>query len=105
MNIFKERLKDLRTSLSLTQEEFAKRLGISKSAVGMYERGEREPSIKLLAKIADTFNVDVNYLIGSNSQFEDLFKKAGMKELVEQGGKMSQEQLKKWVELMKTYEK
>ena len=30
MNIFKDRLKDLRTSLSLTQEEFAKRLGISK---------------------------------------------------------------------------
>lgn len=49
----------------MTQEELAKSLGISKSAVSMYERGEREPqSLDDLEAIADFFNVDIDYLMG-----------------------------------------
>lgn len=57
-------LRDLRKSKGLTQRELAAMLGISFSAVSMYERGEREPDFEMIEAIADTFNVDMNYLLG-----------------------------------------
>lgn len=57
-------LRDLRKSKGLTQRELAAILGISFSAVSMYERGEREPDFEMIEAIADTFNVDMNYLLG-----------------------------------------
>ena len=54
---FSDRLRLLRMSKSLSQADFAKQIGISKSSVNMYERGEREPSFKLLETIADFFNI------------------------------------------------
>ena len=64
---FNDRLKELRSKRGLTQPELAKALGISKSSVSMYERGEREPSYDMLETIADYFNVDVNYLLGKET--------------------------------------
>ena len=63
---FNERLKYLRESLSMSQAEIAKKIGLSKSSVNMYERGEREPSIETLELIADFFNVDMDYLLGKS---------------------------------------
>ncbi len=37
---------------------------LSESAIGMYERDEREPSFKLTNEIADRFNVSTDYLLG-----------------------------------------
>ena len=45
MTKFNERLKILRKEANLSQEELAKKIGVSKSSVNMYERGEREPGI------------------------------------------------------------
>lgn len=59
-NIFKQ----LRIASGLTQSEFSKRIGISRSTIGMYETGAREPDFETLEKIADFFNVDIDYLIG-----------------------------------------
>lgn len=61
---FGERLRMLRTRKGLSQLDFAKQIKISKSAVNMYERGEREPSFEVLETIADYFNVDLDYLLG-----------------------------------------
>lgn len=61
---FGERLRLLRTRKGLSQLDFAKQIKISKSAVNMYERGEREPSFEVLETIADYFNVDLDYLLG-----------------------------------------
>ena len=54
-----ERLRSLRKEKHWTQEELAKRLGLSPSAVGMYERGEREPNLETLEKMADVFGVSL----------------------------------------------
>lgn len=51
----------------MNQEELAKRLGLSKSAISMYEKGAREPSLEVLEAIADTFNVDMNTLTDSKT--------------------------------------
>lgn len=69
---FNERLKELRLSKELTQEEFAKRIGISRSAVGMYEKGKREPDFETLELFADFFNVDMNYLLGKSDVNTDI---------------------------------
>lgn len=59
-NIFKQ----LRISSGYTQIEMAQKLGISRSTIGMYETGAREPDFETLEAIADFFNVDIDYLIG-----------------------------------------
>lgn len=54
----------LREESGLTQDEIAKKLGVSKSTVGMWEIGKRLPSPELYEQIADFFNVDMDYLYG-----------------------------------------
>lgn len=61
-----QRIKDLRMSRGLTQEQLADILKISKSRIGMYEIGKREPNFEMLEAIADYFNVDMNYLLGKS---------------------------------------
>ena len=61
---FGDILRQLRTENELTQGELAKRLGLSTSAIGMYERGEREPDFEKLEKIASYFGVNMNFLLG-----------------------------------------
>ena len=62
---FAERLKELRTNRGLSQVELGKKLGLSNSTISMYERGEREPDYDTLELIGDYFNVDINYLLGT----------------------------------------
>ena len=59
-----ERLKELRKEKKLTQTQVGNYLGITVSAYGNYELGQREPSIDMLLKLADYFGVTVDYLLG-----------------------------------------
>lgn len=68
MSKFGTRLKELRTASNITQEELAKRIGVSRSAISMYEKGVREPEFDILEKLADFFNVDTDYLIGKSDK-------------------------------------
>ena len=61
---FYVRLRLLRNSRNLSQQSLANAIGVSKSSINMYERGEREPSFKTLIAIANYFNVDTDYLLG-----------------------------------------
>ena len=63
---FHERLKALRTGKDLSQAEFGRIIKVSKSSINMYERGEREPGLETLERIADYFNVDMDYLLGKS---------------------------------------
>lgn len=64
MGKFQSILKSLRTAKGLTQDELSKQLRISRSTIGMYENGAREPDFETLELIADYFNVDTDYLLG-----------------------------------------
>jgi len=62
--MFPERLRKLRKEHKMTQTELGEKLGLSTSAIGMYEQGRRDPDSMTLKKIADLFNVTVDYLLG-----------------------------------------
>ena len=68
MSGFSEKLAALRRQRGLTQAELAAQLGLSKSAVSMYERGRREPELELLQAMADLFGVSVGTLLGREDQ-------------------------------------
>lgn len=59
-----ERISELRTKMKLTQEELAKRIGITRAALSHYEKNRREPDYETLQKLADFFDVNVDYLLG-----------------------------------------
>jgi len=59
-----KRITALRKEAGLTQEQLAKRLNITRSALSQYELGSRNPDYDLLLKIADFFEVTVDYLLG-----------------------------------------
>lgn len=64
---FGERLRFLRNEQQYSLRELAIKLGISHSALGKYERGERQPDFKTLEIIADYFNVSIDWLLGRTS--------------------------------------
>ena len=60
------RIKLLREEKKIRQDELAKVLSISPSAVGMYERDEREPNDEITLKLANYFGVSTDYLLGKS---------------------------------------
>lgn len=57
-------LKMLRESAGLSQEALAKKISISQSALGNYERGTRAPDKEIVVKLANSFDVSCDFLLG-----------------------------------------
>lgn len=62
-------LKTIRLQKKLNQQKVAMDLNISREALSHYENGKREPSLDMLKKMSDYFNVSIDYLI-SGSEFQ-----------------------------------
>lgn len=58
------RLKELRKKKGISQQRLATDLNTTQNTISRYETGEREPGIDDLTKIADYFNVSIDYLLG-----------------------------------------
>lgn len=71
MNGFGKEIYNLRTSMRMSQPEFAKLLSgiigtdVTRSAVSMWERGQRLPKVDVIVKIAEHFNMDVGRLVNA----------------------------------------
>lgn len=63
MNIFGRKLKELRKDLGLTQFEMGEKMGVSYQQIQKYEYGTNSPNIKKIQKIADMFEVPLNYFV------------------------------------------
>ncbi len=57
-------LRTLRHSRALTQKEIADYLGLTPKMISFYENDERTPPADILIKLADYFNVSIDYLLG-----------------------------------------
>ena len=65
--MFAQKLRCLRRERGYTQAQLGKELGISTSAVGMYEQGRREPDNKILMKICSVLSVKADDLLGEGA--------------------------------------
>ena len=65
-------IANLREQRNWSQTDLAENSGVSRVMIGKYERGEAVPSIEAAKKIADAFDVSLDYLvgIGINSKFD-----------------------------------
>lgn len=63
-----ERLKELRLSRDFKQSDLAAMLDVSTSAIGSYERCERQPTFELLHKYARLFNVSIDYILCNSDE-------------------------------------
>ncbi len=59
---FSERLSALRRRYSISQTELAQAVGVSRKSIQYYESGERYPRAGVLRKLAEYFNVTLEYL-------------------------------------------
>lgn len=64
-----ERLRALREKRGLSQAEASRRLGIVRTTYSNYEAGNRQPDNETLKKIAEFFEVSVDYLLGLDKPF------------------------------------
>ena len=64
---FSDTLKKLREKNKLTQEQLAEKLMISKATVSHYEQGINKPNLDTIIKLAEIFDVSVDYLLGRTS--------------------------------------
>lgn len=62
--IFPDRIKQARQEAGYTQEQVANAIGIARSNIGKYETGKLEPDLEKLAKLAQFYNVSINWMLG-----------------------------------------
>ncbi len=66
------RLKELRDEKKLSQEEVAKAIGTSQTNIGRWEKGLNEPSSGFVIKLANYFEVSIDYLLGREDDFGNI---------------------------------
>jgi len=68
MNKIGQRIKQLRKENKITQEELGKMFGMVKSTISLYENGKSNPDDEIKQKIADQFNVSIDWLLGRTDE-------------------------------------
>lgn len=66
--MFGDKLKELRNRENITQYQFAGIFKISTGTIAMWETNKRQPDFDMLQKIADYFDVSVDYLLGRTDE-------------------------------------
>jgi|LSQX01.1.fsa_nt_gb transcriptional regulator with XRE-family HTH domain len=108
-----KRLEELRTERKLSKKQMADFLKIDQSTYGKYELGKREPDYDMIKKLADFFNVSVDYLLCRtdaqetlefddevNELLEELHKRPEMKMLFSISRKATKEDIEKAVKII-----
>lgn len=96
---FADKLKIVRKSNDLTQEEFAKALGVSRGNIANMEAGTSKPTQLLINCISMLYNIDKNWLTDdSNNSLSGLKTKKTNTELIEKKYSELTPEYKKFVE-------
>lgn len=78
-----DKIKKIRDLNGYTQDDLAKKLGISKSTIGMYEQNRRSPDLDILLRISETFNVSVDYMLKDGRNQDSSADKKMLHKLIE----------------------
>lgn len=88
------RIRDLREDRDLRQSDLAKMVGIDQRTISNYETGKSNPDSDALIRLADFFNVSIDYLVGRVQQ--DFYYSQDKKKVIE-NIQHSLEELKKMI--------
>lgn len=75
------KLKNLRLEKDVTLEELAQSIGSSRSLLSKYERGASEPGLRQLKKLADFYDVSLDYLFGFTNDKRPIISAERLNEL------------------------
>ena len=70
MQYFGVRLRDLRLEKHMTQQQLADKTGMAKGTISAYEQGKKYPSVEVLIKLCNTFQVSADYLLGLSDDLQ-----------------------------------
>jgi transcriptional regulator with XRE-family HTH domain len=80
MPLIQSRLKQLRQTLKLTQQDVADRIGVAQQQYADWERGRFSPSVDVVAKIANVLECSVDYVLGLSEAPNQVFAGANLTE-------------------------
>ncbi len=63
-----QRICEMRMALGWSQVDLARRLGVAKQTVSNWENDNIQPSVEMLIRVAKTFNVSTDYLLGLSKE-------------------------------------
>jgi transcriptional regulator with XRE-family HTH domain len=101
-----KRLRELRKENKYTQEEMAKKLGVTTSAYGFYEQGRIVPDTLKILELANMFNVTTDYLLGLSEDkkpIEDITER--QKKAIRMTDQLTDEQFKSILEMVLSFKK
>lgn len=79
-----ERIKEIRTTLGKTLEEFGEKLGVQKSSISKIERGDRALTDQMARSICREYNVNYDYLMTGDGEMFDNLPETVLDELCQQ---------------------
>ena len=66
----RNRIRKLRAEKNISQQKLADEIGVTRQSISLFEKGERDPKLETLIKLADYFDVSVGYLQGIEAKTE-----------------------------------
>lgn len=102
--MFGLKLTELRKQRGLTQSDIAKALGIARTTYSSYEQGRRSPDVDIQNKIADYFNVSLDYLHGRGATENHALSDKQLRVAMHVDDDLSEEQIEEivhYIEFMK----
>lgn len=78
-----DKIQVLRKEHGWSQQQLAKKIGTSGPIVGRYERGEMTPSVEVAKKLADTFDVTLDFLVDDTGKTVEIKDKAMLQRIME----------------------
>ncbi|MBR0146122.1 MAG: helix-turn-helix transcriptional regulator [Eubacterium sp.] len=92
---FSTRVKELREKAGLSMDQLAKKLGITKSRVNMWENNGTVPRMNVLIDLANFFNVTTDYLLGNDETGNISHENSKLSSLQRNLGKLNEDDLEK----------
>ena len=74
MGWFGKRFRECRRLAGLKQTVAANLMGISQTAISQYERDQREPTADVIVRMADVYDVSIDYLLGATDEREPFYR-------------------------------
>jgi transcriptional regulator with XRE-family HTH domain len=78
-----DKIQTLRKQHGWSQQQLAQKVGTSGPIVGRYERGEMTPSVEVAKKLADTFDVTLDFLVDDTGKTAEIKDKAMLQRIME----------------------